>query len=292
MIAELGLYTSVYSPNSLGFSSQWFEHNANIRKDHGLNKNTTFMVIPEVWAGRFGYELYNQGFKYAIYVQNAYYLDAALKWGHSSEQVKQVYENAELILSISRDTSAMVSMIYPGLDKKKIINILPHVSDEFAPGRKEKIISYMPRKLPTHSKRMAFFIKEYLPEDWKLVPIEKMSAPETAAIMAKSSIFLSFSDIEGIGLPPLEAALSGAVVVGYTGQGGREYFKKPNFALVQNGDFRTFTLAISDAIKTVDKGLLESKEFEAGRVALAKKYSRDKERARLADFVSRVPMSE
>ena len=189
LIAELGLHTSVYSPTGLGFSCQWFEHNANIRKVHGLNKNATFMVIPEIWAGRFGYELYNQGFKYAIYVQNGYNLDSALAWGHSPEQVKQVYENAELILSISRDTSAMVSMIYPGVDKKKIINMLPHVSDVFAPGRKEKIISYIPRKLPTHSKRVAFFIKEYLPEDWKLVPIHKISASETAAIMAKSSIF-------------------------------------------------------------------------------------------------------
>jgi len=89
----------------------------------------------------------------------------------------------------------------------------------------------------------------------------------------------------------LEAALSGAMVVGYTGQGGREYFKKPNFAPVQNGDFRTFTQTISDAIKAVEGGLLERKEFEAGRVVLGKKYSRGKERARLADFVSRVPMS-
>ena len=35
-------------------------------------------------------------------------------------------------------------------------------------------------------------------------------------------IFLSFSSLEGLGLPPVEAALAGNHVIGYTGEGGNE----------------------------------------------------------------------
>ena len=87
--------------------------------------------------------------------------------------MKEVYENANLILSISKDTTAMISTVYPTVDKKKIIRVHPHVDDGFVPGEKEKIISYMPRKLPVHSQRLMFYLLEYLPADWSVVPIKK-----------------------------------------------------------------------------------------------------------------------
>ena len=92
-------------------------------------------------------------------------------------------------------------------------------------------------------------------------------------------------------MPPLEAALSGAVVVGYTGQGAREYSKKPNLIAVQNGDLKNFTLKTADAIKAVDAGLLDTEEFQKGRALLAEKYGRENERRQLEAFVKRVEMT-
>ena len=185
----------------------------------------------------------------------------------------------------------MISTVYPTVDKKKIIRVHPHVDDGFVPGEKEKIISYMPRKLPVHSQRLMFYLLEYLPADWSVVPIENMVPFKAADILSRSSIFLSFCDIEGFGLPPLEAAISGAVVVGYTGQGAREYFKKPNLITVQNGDFRNFTLKVADAIKAVDAGLLDTEGFQEGRALLVKKYGRENEQRQLEAFVKRVEMA-
>ncbi|HAM91850.1 MAG TPA: hypothetical protein DCQ10_14415 [Rhodobacteraceae bacterium] len=291
MIASLGVQSSVYSPDNLGFNCSWFDHNATIRTEHELNKKSNFIVLPEIWAGRYGKQLLRAGFRYAIYVQNGYYLNSALNWGHSAAEVKEVYENANLILSISKDTTSMISTVYPSVDKKKVIRVFPHVDDGFFPGKKEKIISYMPRKLPVHSKRLKFYLTEYLPADWSVVPIENMVASKAADILSRSSIFLSFCDLEGFGLPPLEAALSGAVVVGYTGQGAREYFKKPNLIAVQNGDLKNFTLKTADAIKAVDAGLLDTEEFQKGRALLAEKYGRENERRQLEAFVKRVEMT-
>ena len=92
-------------------------------------------------------------------------------------------------------------------------------------------------------------------------------------------------------MPPLEAVLLGAVVVGYTGQGAREYFKKPNLIAVQNGDSKNFTLKTADAIRAVDAGLLDTEEFQKNRVLLVEKYGRENERCQLEAFVKRVEMT-
>lgn len=119
----------------------------------------------------------------------------------------------------------------------------------------------------------------------------KKTALEAVDILSRSSILLSFCDLEGFGLPPLEAVLSGAAVVGYTGQGAREYFKKPNLVAVQNGDFKNFILKVSQAIKAFESGLLETAAFEKGRKLLVTKYGLENELWHLKAFVKRVEMA-
>ena len=40
-------------------------------------------------------------------------------------------------------------------------------------------------------------------------------------------------------LPPTEAALAGNQVIGYTGEGGGEYWKKPIFTEIKTGEIKT-----------------------------------------------------
>jgi len=67
-----------------------------------------------------------------------------------------------------------------------------------------------------------------------------MNEQQVAAELESSRVFLAFSDFEGCPVPPLEAALSGNVVVGYPGWGGREYWDAPNFHSVPVGDMRAW----------------------------------------------------
>ena len=39
------------------------------------------------------------------------------------------------------------------------------------------------------------------------------------------------SNLEGLGLPPLETAIAGNKVIGYTGEGGKEYWKESEGSL-------------------------------------------------------------
>ncbi len=87
----------------------------------------------------------------------------------------------------------------------------------------------MPRKLADHARKVCRFLQEYLPPDWRVIPIENKIELEVAALLRKSSVFLSFSDQEGFGLPPLEAAFSSNIIVGYTGQGRENIFPPLSF---------------------------------------------------------------
>ena len=46
--------------------------------------------------------------------------------------------------------------------------------------------------------------------------------------------------MEGLGLPPIEAAIAGNKVIGYTGEGGKEYWKKPIFTEIPHGNISKF----------------------------------------------------
>jgi glycosyltransferase involved in cell wall biosynthesis len=93
--------------------------------------------------------------------------------------------------------------------------------------------------------------------------IAGVSRAEAAQRMATSEIFLAAGQLEGLGLPPLEAMATGALVVGFHGGGGQEY------ATPENGDWfddgRHFEIAAMlaqrlDALKAGDP-------FEARRAA-------------------------
>jgi hypothetical protein len=65
----------------------------------------------------------------------------------------------------------------------------------------------MPRKLVEHSNNLLFFIKSKIPKNCAIKPISQLNQNETFALLKKSRIFLSFSNMEGLRLPPSEAAI-------------------------------------------------------------------------------------
>lgn len=91
--------------------------------------------------------------------------------------------------------------------------------------RKKKQIAYMPRRRSGDCRRVlqALDARGVL-SGWTLAPIDGLNARQVADVMRESMIFLSFSEREGFGLPPLEAMACGCLVVGFHGHGGAEFF--------------------------------------------------------------------
>jgi hypothetical protein len=283
----MGHSSFVFHPDHPNFTCTWFEHAAKIRPHRNFSAEREFIVIPEVWAGRFAKQAIDIGLPYAIFVQNGYLMGAGVvntDWGN----VQRAYENASCILSISDDTTCVISKKFPEINPEKIIRLIPGIGDKFSSATKKKIITYMPRKLERHSDIVRFLLEGQLPHGWSLQAIENRSEAQVAAMLAESSIFLSFCDMEGLPLPPMEAALSGNLVVGYTGQGAKEYFSQPIFREVHNGDFLAFIDAIHIAISDVERGLNQAQKFADQIRSLRATYSSEAATSYLQKFAAHV----
>tara|TARA_B100000795_G_scaffold253436_1_gene223612 strand:- start:516 stop:965 length:450 start_codon:yes stop_codon:yes gene_type:complete len=133
----------------------------------------------------------------------------------------------------------------------------------------------MPRKLPAHFHLLKFYLKNKLPGNWKIDVIENVSDREVKIRINRSKIFLSFSHFEGLGLPPLEAALAKNKIIGYIGGGGKEYWRKPIFHEIKYGEIKIFGDTILNEIKNYNAKWIEQTSKQ--REYLIKKYSKESE---------------
>jgi hypothetical protein len=242
-----------------------------IRKNINFNKSTDFLIIPEIFAHLADKLCIKKNIPYAIYIQNGHAIDST----NDFELIKKVYRKASILISYSKHNSECIGHYFPKL-KKKIFNVSCSTNFEnFRKNysRKKNIVTFMPRKLEDHSNLVIMFSKNLLPKNWKIKSMVGLNQKKIFYNLSKSKIFLSFSNLEGLGLPPIEAALTKNIVIGYTGEGGNEYWKKPIFNQIKNGDIVNFSKIL---IKKINN-YTYSKKHETARKLLLKKFSNNNE---------------
>ena len=102
------------------------------------------------------------------------------------------------------------------------------------------------------------------------------------------TIFLSFSELEGFGLPPVEAALCGNHVIGYTGESGKEYWKAPIFDEIFSGDLRNFSNKVINKVSKLNKNVNSYNTLLPHVSNLADKYSVEKEKLSLHKLIDKI----
>lgn len=212
-----------------------------------FDKSLDTLVVPEWWAADYGAQLSALDIPYIIYVQNGYLINRG-----DPADLDAAYYGAKLLLSISDDASECIKMAFPGVEDKLV---RMHYSLDHVPRpvlQKRNLITYMPRKLSDHSQKLIFLLRHRLPSDWSLCPVHGVSEVAAFQMLERSKVFLSFSSFEGCPLPPLEASLLGNYVIGYTGEGAKEYWGSELFKEVESGNLRQFADFIVDALGTMD----------------------------------------
>ncbi|MFM0737756.1 hypothetical protein PQQ51_10990 [Paraburkholderia xenovorans] len=267
-----------------GYEYPWAEHAVPTIAASEL-RATDHLVLPEIKAAACARLLVDAGVQYSIFVQNGYYVSDC-GGRHTSADASFAYANATAILSISSDTTDLIMLHYPEL-AARVVGVQCSIdANEFAIGRdKRNVITYMPRKNGRHAAAVAFALERRLPAGWRLQAIDGMSEREVAHALRTSRIFMSFSDLEGLGLPPIEAALCGNYVIGYHGGGGRDYWRAPNFEAVEAGDIGAFVkrvIARAESLGASDEDTLDA--LLPGIDSLSVRYSRANERLALQRF--------
>jgi len=144
---------------------------------------------------------------------------------------------------------------------KPIHVVRPFVDPVFrASAAKERIIAYNPHKRSADSQFIIGSLKSRHPQlrtvQW--VPLTGMDRASVAQVLSKAMVYASFAELESLGLLSLEAMRSGCIVVGYKGQGGREYATDQNGLWVRDGDVHAFVDALALALSPSNEHIVAS----------------------------------
>ena len=144
----------------------------------------------------------------------------------------------------------------------------------------------MPRKLGDHFHILSLFLHNKLPRNWKIESLSNLDEKKLFTKLCKSKIFLSFSYLEGFGIPPLEAAIAGNKVIGYAGGGGKEYWKMPIFDEVDSGNIKDFCEKILNTVKKMPNNW--HKKNLKYRKKLIEKYSPYNEKRLIKKLIFKI----
>ncbi len=264
------------------FKYNWFSNKVSIKQNLNFSQSSDFVILPEIFAHLAEDLLIKEKIKYAIFVQNGY----SISFTNNKTKLNKAYSNAKFILSYSDDITKCIQLSFPKL-KTKIIKIKVSIQQDRKINlkKKKKLITYMSRKLPQHSFHVVYFLKKHLPKEWSLKDLNNINEREVFKNLFNSKIFLSFSNLEGLGLPPLEAAFAGNYVIGYTGEGGKDYWKKPIFTEIYSGDIRNF---VKQVIKKVSEINMNKTQRLNQYKNILKEFSKPNEISHIKKFLKEI----
>jgi len=240
-----------------------------------------FLVVPEVMPGLADFAPASPK---AVFNQNAYLTLAPYPLGIEPEATVYARENVIGAVVVSEDSRHYLETLFPDLNVRRIhYGIDPRL---FAFTReKRRRIAYMPRKNPhdLHQVLLRLRLAGRL-GGWDLAEIDGRSERETAAVLRESAVFLSAGSAEGFGLPAAEAMSAGCVVVGYHGNGGREFLTEELAFPVPAGEVVTFADTVAGVLRRLERGSPElTRRVEAASRFTRENYSPEREERDLVE---------
>lgn len=221
------------------------------------------LVFPEIYGPRI-HKIMPQNQR-VIFNQNCYYTFD--HFALDGDYKDTPYNSTDTLATIvaSEDAKDYFNYAFPHIKTLKMRLGIDH--NIFSLGtNKKKQICFMPRKLGGDVAQVINILRlTELPNDWSLISIDNKTESEVAAIMKESMIFLSFNFREGFGLPPVEAMACGCYIIGYIGQGGREYFNPSFTTAVNEGNIIDYVESVKKIIDKFNEN--QDEMLEKGRLA-------------------------
>lgn len=237
----------------------WFSHSTPIIDFKSLKVSTDdLLIIPEVFGSQI-LDFY-PGVRKIIFNQNSFYTLLPFNW--DLELAKKVYLHQDIVqvMVVSEYDFNFFSWLFPGIRLSRITLGINDKLFHYHP-HKKKIIAVMPRKVIDDYNQLIqlLLLKDDL-DGYIIKIIDQVSLEECAEILREAAIFLSFSNKESFGLPPAEAMACGCVVVGYHGQGGKEFFRKDLTHVIEQSDIISYAKSVMDVIEKFKTNPLEIQE--------------------------------
>lgn len=247
-----------------------------LKKKSVILDDDTILVFPEIYGDKI--HTIAPKTKKVIFNQNCYYTFNHYLFEKDYEQ--NPYNNPNILATIvvSENSLTYMNSTFGSSQFYKLTLGIDSSIFSYS-DKKQKQICFMPRKLSDDIRQVILILKqkENL-KNWKFISIENMTEREVAQIMKESILFLSFNHREGFGLPPAEAMACGCYVIGYHGQGGKEYFKHDFSSVIEDGNIIEYVKKIEEITMVYEKNpnLILEKGRQASEFILSN-YSIKKE---------------
>ncbi len=214
------------------------------KKDDPIDDNG-ILIIPEIFGPYIS--SINNKIQKVIFNQNCYYTFNNCSLDESKNNPIYLDEKFLASIVVSEDSKKYLEYSFPKSITHRIHLGINTNKFFYNKASKKKQIAFMPRKLEDDIIQIINILKiKSNLGNWDFVAIHNKTEDEVATILNESSIFLSLNHREGFGLPPAEAMASGCIVIGYAGQGGKEYFS-PNFSFkIDEGNIIQFVEKIEE----------------------------------------------
>lgn len=246
LLRSLGWHATVMHHRK-GFRCRWFESSTPVVHAAGATLGPEDVLVVPEWYGP-GLADLTPGPRVVVFNQRAY---DTFDWVEGRGRGAPYADVPGLIglLTVSTDNLAFLRYVFPDLPVHLTRNVVdPAVFfPGDAPDRGHRLAFTGNRRPEDRERLLRILDARGVLESWQVSEIAGMTERETATVMRRSAIYLSFNQCEGFGLPPAEAMACGCYVVGYHGLAGREYFDPSDSVPVPDEDLIAFARAVEQA---------------------------------------------
>lgn len=277
VLNEKGVEACVFHSRP-GFSCTWFSHRTRIQASSRLHlEQGDVLITPEVNHLR----AYARTAAASVVVLNQNHFNTFGGAGihPAAPHLYPGWPNAVAVLTTSNRCRAFVEgVVHRMLPVHSVRYVVD--TDLFIPSRKRKTMAFMPRKRRNDVEAVIQLLRRSRSlEGWEFLPIEGMNETEVARVLGSAAVFLSFSEREGFGLPPAEAMAAGCYVIGFTGDGGREFMVPNVCSPVEDPDLLGFVKEVERvAGEWRGQDTFMSEARNRGRAHILSRYNRTKMR--------------
>ena len=205
----------------------WFSHQTPVLKTPTLNlQKLDILVVPEMLGPSYSQTAHRANV--VILNQNHFHVfrGAGLRGDWPGKYPG--WPNAVAVITTSKAIRNFVDFLVA--DEIPVFDVPLWIDGEvFTPREQEARIVVLTRRRHTDLETIVQLLRRSPRlRGWEVLPVDGLAQNELAQLLGTARVFISLSDREGLGLPPAEAMASGCYVVGFTGDGGRE-FMLPEF---------------------------------------------------------------
>jgi hypothetical protein len=234
-----------------GFRYTWFANHTRV-SDIGsaIVSGNDYVVIPEILGP--GIADMWPGIQKVILNQNAYFTFAGYSLYPLAFDTPYLHPEFVATIVVSDDNLSYLRYAFPQHPVHRMRYSVDPEIFSYSVTKKRQLCLMSRRNFPDAVQVINILKFRDALAGYEVKALHDLTETETAEVLRRSRIFLSFSAAEGFGLPPAEAMACGCVTIGYHGRCGREFFR-PEFSYpIELGDIVGYARTVERVIRGFD----------------------------------------